>query len=891
MKRIYFVFVLMTCVLTLVFFVSAAKLENSRMVHSYDNNNVMSQSMDGKLYVEVFVKKDDKEKSVKRNFNIDKAKIKYNSKHGYFANISVAEYDSLKQVLGEDIVISSDKHIFLQDSVPLISADDVHTLKPNNLNLTGEGQTVCIIDTGVNYNHADLGGGCYGNNNPVSGCKIIGGWDFVNNDNDPMDDNGHGTHVAGIVAANGSINGVAPGAKIIVIKACNATGSCFDWDIAPGIDWCVDNASKYNISVISMSLGSNLHGEYCNTDPLAPYINGAVSKNISVVIATGNGLDNDGNGDYKNIASPACVQSAIPVSATDKNDLIPDYANTNSLVMLLAPGGDSSVFPARNINSTWYNGGYAQISGTSMATPHVAGAIAIMNQYLKSISINKTPSELELVLNNTGARVPDSGFSELNFSRIDVYSALMSLDETDPIVNLVSPQNNTINLSRNQTFYFNGSDWQLKNATIYVWNSSGLWNSSSKNLTGTENSSSFSFNEIPLDEYLWNVLIYDINNNSAFASENFSLIVGGVYVEQINPVNQSYVNSDLVNFSCSAISDDNYSLTNMSFYLWNGSFFENKTENLTGSENSSYVNFTLNEEIGYLWYCEAFNNNSESYVSVNYSLFYDITKPNISDVTSSVDYSSATLAWNTSEETNYTISSDIGNSSFSQNHSVTISGLSASTSYNYNISYCDRAGNCNVTEVYFVTSSAPVIRSSPGGGGGGGGGGGATTFAVSSLDLNSGYSRKMGAGDKLLFNLSGVNHSITLNKLINNSLTNITIRSDVVNFVLSVGEEKKINLSSLDYYDLYIKLNNISAGKANLTVKSIYEKISKYDNLTGERHVFNTNANESEGDLFIDTQAQYYTVVMIIGAVFVLLIVFVFLRMIILKQENDDKKS
>ena len=99
-------------------------------------------------------------------------------------------------------------------------------MQSNGINLTGEGQTICIIDTGIDYNHTDFGN-CYGNNNPDSECKILGGIDYcaddttcTSTDNYPDDAHGHGTHVAGIAAANGSLKGVAPGAKLIIIKAC-----------------------------------------------------------------------------------------------------------------------------------------------------------------------------------------------------------------------------------------------------------------------------------------------------------------------------------------------------------------------------------------------------------------------------------------------------------------------------------------------------------------------------------------------------------------------------------------------------------------------------------------------------------------------------------------------
>ena len=146
-------------------------------------------------------------------------------------------------------------------------------------------QTVCVIDTGIDYNHTGLGGG-FGN-------KVIAGQDFANNDSDPMDDNGHGTHVAGIIASSDSAyRGVAPDAKLAAMKVCNAGGSCEDADVLAGFDWCIDNAEAYNISVISISLGGGSYTSYCDeTLDFAAYsqaIANAAGKNISVVAATGN---------------------------------------------------------------------------------------------------------------------------------------------------------------------------------------------------------------------------------------------------------------------------------------------------------------------------------------------------------------------------------------------------------------------------------------------------------------------------------------------------------------------------------------------------------------------------------------------------------------------------
>ena len=140
---------------------------------------------------------------------------------------------------------------------------------------------------------------------------MINGYDFVNSDANPIDDNGHGTHVAGIVAsANETYKGIAPDANIIAIKVLSASGGGTSANLISGIDWCVNNASEFNISVISMSLGTpELFTSHCDNDDtlLTSSIANAIIKNISVIAATGNADSTSG------IASPALREKIQPL--------------------------------------------------------------------------------------------------------------------------------------------------------------------------------------------------------------------------------------------------------------------------------------------------------------------------------------------------------------------------------------------------------------------------------------------------------------------------------------------------------------------------------------------------------------------------------------------------
>lgn len=534
-------------------------------------------------------------------------------------------------------------HAFLQESVSLINASATWVKKINGINLTGIGETICVIDSGINYSHKDLGG-CFGN-----GCKVIGGWDFVNDDGNPMDDHGHGTHIAGIIAANGSITGVAPGAKIIAIKVLNSAGSGTTSNMVKAINWCVGNSSIYNISVISMSLGtSTLFSDYC--DDIAEFsdlknaINSAIAKNISVVVATGNSKN------YTDIASPACIENSTAVGMSyDKNyislswysgetlicsdemnsaDKLVCWGNRNSITDLVAPGAI--------INSTWLDGKYYETQGTSMATPMVSASFALLNEFYKLQSNrNLTPYEIQNNFNSTGKIIYDAS-SGLNFSRVDIFSAILNLDGLSPNIALISPENSFSNISQNLIFSCNATDLQLKNLTLKLWNSSGIYYENTTGITGIFNQSIWNLVDIPYENYDWNCFSCDAEDNCGYAENNFSFSLFSLVVNLTSPTNNSYGNTQIKNFICNVTSQ--IGLSNATFHFWNSStMIYNKTENISGTINGSIfsLNFTLLNfsEGRYFWNCFVENNLSYSkFAAANFSFVYDLTSPNLSVV-------------------------------------------------------------------------------------------------------------------------------------------------------------------------------------------------------------------------------------------------------------------
>ncbi|MFH0808831.1 MAG: S8 family serine peptidase [archaeon] len=860
MRRLIF----LVLVLGLIGFVCAGGINN-------DNIDVIVKMKSG-IEMKSFMKTMNTESEKVLNDFDNQIDNRFTSFDGFSAKVSLEEYEELKNNPNvESVNIDYKISTHLINATEIMNATDSWELKSSDIGLSGTGQTICVIDTGINYSHSDFGG-CTSEEFTSGNCdKVIGGYDIADGDSDVMDYVGHGTHVAGIVAANGLIKGIAPNASLVIMKVFTDAGAGSGSDVISAIEWCTNNASEFNISVITVSIGlvydnlsSVLYSSYCDDD-LSEYkyaIDAAVAKNISVLFSAGN----DGNSDK--IGAPACVSSSIPISSATKGDIISSFSDRSNLVKLFATGGTLGTSgdvvcsdpsnPSNNyICSTGYHGGYLYKSGTSMSTPMVAGAIAILNQYLDINEQTKSPSEIEDVLYGTGLQFNES---ENNFSRIDVYSAILSLDIDSPNITLVSPVDGHVNSSVNQSFICNVSDWQLKNLTLSIWNSSGdLINSSSVNVSGVQNSSSFSLEGMAEGEYNWSCFGYDVKNNLGIVSANFSLTVGGIEVSLNSPADESYTNVNTSSFNCSATSESAYELSNMSFRIWNSSsdLVYNETKNISGFENVSIFNYTFLYDDDYLWECVALNNNSEEGDGVNYSLTYDSAAPNI------------TLTSLPSSETSNSISKDFGfnvsdeniaNCSLIVNDIVVLTNSSVDVSvgqlfsrtftpgtYAWNINCSDLAGNVNSSvENNFVITAVP----SSGGGGGGGSSSSSPKIFVALVDnlfSDDGYTQVLKVKEKISFSANSGSHSLSVLK-VGSDYVSILIQSEPVELNLYVGQEEKFNLSSSDYYDLYVRLNSISGESVNVTVKRIFELI--------ENESFVDSVDVSEMDDLIDAKVS-----------------------------------
>ena len=222
----------------------------------------------------------------------------------------------------------------------------------------GAGVRIAVIDSGCDINHESL-------KNNIAGVRNFTDED-KKNPNIVVDRVGHGTHVIGTICANGSnVTGVAPDAQIYVLKAINRTGT-------GKLSWVV-NAIKYaielKVDIISMSLGISE-----NSAKLEKAIKEAVNNNIAVVCAAGN--EGDGNSDSFEYSYPAAYIDVISVGAVDKKGVPARFTNSNTTIDLVAPGVD--------ILSTYPNNKFAVLSGTSMATPHVTGSLALLKNWSRN---------------------------------------------------------------------------------------------------------------------------------------------------------------------------------------------------------------------------------------------------------------------------------------------------------------------------------------------------------------------------------------------------------------------------------------------------------------------------------------------------------------------------
>ena len=265
----------------------------------------------------------------------------------------------------------------------------------NRNGYTGKNINICLLDTGI----SNLKDFIYPKN------RIIFFKDFINNKEQPYDDNGHGTHVAGIIAGNGFMSnkkysGIAPDANIICLKILDSEGKGNSADVLAGLQWIADNQKKFDIKIVNLSVGAKDDG---SDDPLINAVEKLWDSGVSVVIAAGN------NGPEKSsVTSPGTSKKVITVGASDDHKAVNIFGDslinfsgrgpTLECVIkpdVIAPGANiisCRSTEAENLNPIDNN--YAIMSGTSMSTPIITGAIALLLEK----NPNLTPNQIKLKL-------------------------------------------------------------------------------------------------------------------------------------------------------------------------------------------------------------------------------------------------------------------------------------------------------------------------------------------------------------------------------------------------------------------------------------------------------------------------------------------------------------
>lgn len=348
--------------------------------------------------------------------------------------------DGLKELLVQDRVASvvEDQPIppALTESIPIVGADQVWLQGAD-----GAGYLVAVLDTGVDLDHPFLAGkiaseACFSTTSSFYGSTTLcpsGAEQEIGAGAAAacsISNCSHGTHVSGIAVGDGANSGVAKGADLIAVQVF----SRFDGSICPfptipcllsftsdqlqALEWIYGNRESYGqpVAAINMSLGSrNTDPSACDTDSRAGVIGDLRDAGIGTVIASGNSYATDG------LSVPACISSAISVSATENDDDVAAFANVGEILDFFAPGV--------GITSSVPGGGFGSKSGTSMAAPHVAGALAL----LRSASPTADLETILTALAETGAIITDDRTGGTHMApRIQIDQAVEELPEPTP---------------------------------------------------------------------------------------------------------------------------------------------------------------------------------------------------------------------------------------------------------------------------------------------------------------------------------------------------------------------------------------------------------------------------------------------------------------------------
>jgi len=866
-KRVMVIFSLILLVSAFCSFISAVNYAPGEIIVQYKEGvvgNGNSVFVDGgtRLKVYTYVPVPDESEQIVAGKEL------YTLRFDRAENISeiVEKYKTLSEVayaepnyIFESFVVPSDSDYDLQGWMKSIGLEQSWNLTQGN-----KAVSIAVIDTGVDWNHPDLAlniwnntdEGCDGafdldGNGYFGDCRgydfvdidttlyeewgygFEAGEDYTTIDGDPADFNGHGTHVAGIaggVLDNGvGIAGVCGNCSVMPVRSGfqiktpsgGMVGSLEIDDVVGAVYYALEN----NASVISMSFGGG-DSQSVHDALIAAYEQGSV-----LVAASGNSGGND-------VQYPCGYDEVICVGATDGVNNPASYSTYGDWVDVAAPG--SSIY------STFFDDSYRSLTGTSMATPVVAGSIGLL---LSLFDLNH--DEVVSVFQTTGLGV---NFSGVVIQQINVSGALLSLDEVAPLVTLENPINGTILLSGENNFSCSASDWQLDLLTLTVHNTSGIFYQEMRNVSGVATTQTFSA-ILSSGDYYWNCVAGDEVGNEGAALSNYSFSVSDpdeVLVSLNSPLNATYTNNSSTDFNCSISSIDDY--TTMNFILENSSFvFANVSAAIKEENNFSY---SFSEEGTYFWNCAARGvNNSLS--GGEFVVSYDATTPVVSltEPADDVAYTGGrdvSFSFSVSEESFCNLS--VGGSvvrSFSLASEGVANIFYDVGNYEWSVSCVDRAGNAGVSSTRNfvinnpVSAAPPSAPSAPASGGGSSGGSSIASsspsvnladskkavldtltksYMISDQQVVDGYSNQLHAGDDISFKfLEGEElFALRLNE-IGAGYADFIIGDQSI--ILEVGERAKVSLTNEAYYDLAVTLVSLTEKGVEVRLQKINEKI------------------------------------------------------------------
>lgn len=439
-SKIIKLFFVLTLVLTIVGTQTLTFAKPANEATKYERDVVkLTKSIDSKLFINLkdkidkssdsaeipvtvlFNKKlsDDEFASIEELLGNPKLKHKFNNIPGVALSLTKKQIIRLeKSELIEQVEYDAPVHATMNTAT---SSFGVAQAK-SDFNVNGDGDNapatystsdvvVAVIDTGIDSSHVDLDGG-----------KVIAWKDWVNNKTTPYDDNGHGSHVSGIIAGTGegnsSYKGVAPGASLIGLKVLDSAGNGSMSNVTAAIDWAITNKDKYNIRIINLSLGTDESSDGNDTTSLA--INNAFNAGIVPIVAIGN----SGPG-KATVGSPGAAAKAFTVGALadqgEKGFFLADFSSRG----LTADGRikPDIVAPGYQITSVQANSTdkYIDYSGTSMATPFTSGTAALIFDANPSLTATQVVNLLISTAQDWGPAGQDMDYG---FGRLDGYAAI-----------------------------------------------------------------------------------------------------------------------------------------------------------------------------------------------------------------------------------------------------------------------------------------------------------------------------------------------------------------------------------------------------------------------------------------------------------------------------------